>query len=126
MPVGQRFSYGYAGDMAKNCPRYVKDMPDMRIAQALPGRVHQLEHYVTVEVRDAVGHHVVGTFCLLTLPIMHYSSCRLKVGISKVLPHENFRATANDIALLKLGISLHMIFFASKRLQAVILHHLFL
>ena len=29
-----------------------------------PGRVHQLGHYVAGEVRDAVGHFVVGTFCL--------------------------------------------------------------
>ena len=56
----------------------------------------------------------------------YYSSCRTKVRISKVLPHENFRPTANDIALLKLGISSHMMFFAAIRLQAVILLHLML
>ena len=54
---------------------------------------------------------------------MYYFSWRLKVGISKVLPHGDFRPTANDIALLKLGNSSHVMFFANKRLQAVLLLH---
>ena len=34
MPVEQWFSYIYAGDMAKNCPRYIQDMPERRASFA--------------------------------------------------------------------------------------------
>ena len=73
--------YIYARDMAKNCPRYIPDMPEIRASFARgvgiqiekvgqPGRVHKLGHYVAGEVHNAVGHFVVGTKCLLTFPYL--------------------------------------------------------
>ena len=67
--------------MPEICPKIVQDISKiyLRYAQVLPkiwgfilrkwdkmspGRVHQLGHYVAGY--NAVGHFVVGTFCLLT------------------------------------------------------------
>ena len=77
MPVGE---YGYAGDMAKFaqymskiCPRYAQTLSKVwgfkltKWDKMSPGRVLKLGHYVAGGVHNAVGHFVVGTFCLLTL-----------------------------------------------------------
>ena len=50
----------------------------------------------------------IGTTSLIlkqvVVVILTSSSCRSKIRIGQVFPHEGFRPTANDIALLKLGI----------------------
>ena len=54
------------------CPRYAQALPEVwgfklrKWDKMSPGRVHKLGHYVAGEVHNAVGHFVVGTFCLLT------------------------------------------------------------
>ena len=54
------------------CPRYAQALPELwgfklrKWDKMSPGRVHKLGHYVAGEVHNAVGHFVVGTFCLLT------------------------------------------------------------
>ena len=40
MPVEQWFSYIYAGDMPKNCPRYIQDMPEIRASFAQGMGIH--------------------------------------------------------------------------------------
>ena len=59
MPVGHWFSYGYTGDIAKNCPRYIQDNPEI-CASFSQGMGIQI---------DKVGQNVagesasVGTLC---------------------------------------------------------------
>ena len=61
-----------AQDISKICLRYAQALPKVwgfilrKWDKMSPGRVHQLGHYVVGEVHIAVGHFVVGTFCLLT------------------------------------------------------------
>ena len=60
-----------AQDISQICPRYVQALPEVwgfklrKWDKMSPGRVHKLGHYVAGEVHNAVGHFVVGTFCLL-------------------------------------------------------------
>ena len=62
-----------AQDISQICPRYAQALPEVwgfklrKWDKMSPGRVHKLGHYVAGEVHNAVGHFVVGTFCLLTL-----------------------------------------------------------
>ena len=69
-------------DTSKICPRYAQALPKVwgfklrKWDKMSPGRVHQLGHYVDGKVHNAVGHFVVGTFCLLTfifILISHFS-----------------------------------------------------
>ena len=71
-----------AQDISQICTRYAQALPEVwgfklrKWDKMSPGRVHKLGHYVAGEVRDAVGHFVVGTFCLLTfifILISHFS-----------------------------------------------------
>ena len=61
-----------AQDISQLCPRYAQALPEVwgfklrKWDKMSPGRVHKLGHYVAGEVHNAVGHFVVGTFCLLT------------------------------------------------------------
>ena len=61
-----------AKDISQICPRYVQALPEVwgfklrKWDKMSLGRVHKLGHYVAGEVHNAVGHFVVGTFCLLT------------------------------------------------------------
>ena len=61
-----------AQDISKIWPRYAQALPKVwgfklrKWDKMSPGRVHKLGHYVAGEVHNAVGHFVVGTFCLLT------------------------------------------------------------
>ena len=61
-----------AQDISQICPRYAQALPEVwgfklrKWDKMSPGRVHKLGHYVAGEVHNAVGHFVVGTFCLLT------------------------------------------------------------
>ena len=50
MPVEQWFSYIYAGDMPKNCPRYIQDMPEIRASFAQGMGIHI----------EKVGQNVTG------------------------------------------------------------------
>ena len=51
MPVEQWFSLIYAGDMAKNCPRYIQDMPKTRasFAQGVGIQIEKVGQNVTGE-----------------------------------------------------------------------------
>ena len=75
MPVGQWFSYGYAGDMAKNCPIYIQDMPKIcaSFAQGMGIQIYKVGQNVAGEsasvgtlcrrkVRDEVRHLSLGRF----------------------------------------------------------------
>ena len=71
-----------AQDISQICPRYAQALPEVwgfklrKWDKMSPGRVHKLGHYVAGEVHNAVGHFVVGTFCLLTfifILISHFS-----------------------------------------------------
>ena len=89
MPVGQWSPYGYAGDIAQDiskiCPRYAQALLKVWVFKLRkwdkmsPGRVHKLGHYVAGEVHNAVGHFVVGTFCLLTVNSI-YKHCQRHNG----------------------------------------------
>ena len=65
-----------AQDISQICPRYAQALPEVwgfklrKWDKMSPGRVHKLGHYVAGEVHNAVGHFVVGTFCLLTFLTM--------------------------------------------------------
>ena len=59
MPVEQWFSYIYARDVPKNCPRYIQDMPEIRasFAQGMGIHIEKVGQNVTWEGTS------VGTLC---------------------------------------------------------------
>ena len=103
----QWFSYGYAPDISKICPRYAQALPKawgfkLRGWDKMsPGKVHKLGHYVTGEVHNAVGHFVVGTFCLLTVwpkPTPYFS---LFFSIQGLIKWQ--KKTVKNVKIPKLG-----------------------
>ena len=62
----------FAQDMSKICSRYAQVLSKVwgfkltKWGKMSPGSVHPLGNYVAGDVRDAVGHFVAGTKCLLT------------------------------------------------------------
>ena len=57
-----------AQDISKICASFAQGMGIQieKVGQNVAGRLPKLGHYVAGEVHNAMGHFVVGTFCLLT------------------------------------------------------------
>ena len=93
MPVEQWFSYIYAGDMPKNCPRYIQDMPEIRasFAQGMGIHIEKVGQNVTGEgasvghfvAGEEMGHFVAGTICRMGIC---RPKCQLNNGFLLYMP----------------------------------------